>query len=467
MLYKDTKDLVEKTKSALRISGDSVKVEDEAKLKTKIIDQLVYNLCLNEDQALKSSCAWVIWEASADLGIYSSSIQGLYEAKGQGKYSKVTVPAVNIRGLTYDVARALFKTAIQAKSLTLIFEIAKSEIEYTFQRPKEYMATCLAAAVKEGFRGPLFVQGDHFQLKAKNFFLKNAEEEVTSVKELIQEAIEGGFYNIDIDSSTLVDLRKETLDEQQLNNYDVCAKLTAFIRKIQPEGVMVSVGGEIGEVGKKNTTPEEFHAFMKGYKKQLDTYGKDLTGISKISIQTGTAHGGVVLPDGSIAKVSLDFDALGKVSQIARQDYGISGAVQHGASTLPDDAFHHFPETETAEVHLATGFQNSIYESKHFPADLREKIYTWLKENCAADRKEGMTDDQFIYKTRKKGFGQFKKELMDLPQDARDAISGELEEKFKFLFQKLNAGNTAALVNKYVHPTRIKKPIPDPLAQSL
>ncbi len=463
MLYKDVKDLRERSKGAVYISPDGVKVEDAAKLKAKLIDELVYNLCLNEDQAVKDSCCWIIREAAGELAIHPSSIQGLYEAKGKGKYDRITVPAVNIRGLTYDVARALVRTALKLKSLSFIFEIAKSEIGYTLQRPAQYAALCLGAAIKEGFAGPLFIMGDHFQLKAKNY-QQDANKEIESLKELISEAVSAGFYNIDIDSSTLVDLSRDTIDEQQRENYDVAAKLTAFIRDIQPEGIIVSVGGEIGEVGGKNTTPEEFHAFMRGFRKHLDKRAKALAGISKISIQTGTSHGGVVLPDGSIAKVSLDFGVLEEISRIARSDYGLSGTVQHGASTLPDEAFHRFPETETAEVHLATGFQNIIYESKHFPRELREKIYTWLKKNCAADRKEGMSDEQFIYKTRKKGFGPYKLELMSLPEETRGNIGRELEEKFSFLFQKLNAADTEALVNRYVKPIRIKKPCPEALA---
>lgn len=460
MFYKDIQEMIEKAKEAVEVSRQGVRIENQTKLRAKTIDQLVYNLCLNQDQAVKDVCFWMIWELAAEMGIFPSSIQALYQAKGKEKYSKITVPAVNIRGLTYDTARALVRTAIKSKCLSFIFEIARSEIGYTFQRPKEYTGVCLAAAIKEGYQGPLFIQGDHFQLKAKAFFLEDADKELDNIKKLIQEAIAGGFYNIDIDSSTLVDLRPKSLDEQQFNNYDVTAKLTAFIRKQQPQDVEISVGGEIGEVGKKNTTPEEFRAYMEGFKKQLAKYGGDLTGISKISIQTGTAHGGVVLADGSIAEVSLDFEALRRVSEIGRKDFGISGAVQHGASTLPDEAFGHFPENETAEVHLATGFQNIIYESKHFPADLRKKIYAWLTENCSADRKEGMSDEQFIYKTRKKGFGPHKQQIMDLPQEVRNAIGGELEEKFTFLFQKLNAVNTKSLVERYVKPARIKQPCP-------
>ena len=460
MLYRDVTDLLGKTKDTVRVSAEGVRLEDKAKLKAKTIDELVYNLCLNESRAVKDIVFWIIWELAGELGIYPSSIQELYEAKGKGKYSQITVPAVNIRGLTYDVACALVRTALKLKSLSFIFEIAKSEIGYTLQRPAEYTAVCLGAAIKEGFAGPLFIMGDHFQLKSKDY-ARDPDKEVETLKELISEAVSAGFYNIDIDSSTLVDLSQDTIDKQQRENYDVAAKLTAFIREIQPQGLTISVGGEIGEVGGKNTTPEEFHAFMQGFRKQLDKYGAALTGISKISIQTGTSHGGVVLPDGSIAEVNLDFEVLKAISRIAQGHYGLSGTVQHGASTLPDDAFHHFPEAETAEVHLATGFQNIIYESRHFPRELRKKIYAWLDENCAADRKEGMSDEQFIYKTRKKGFGPHKKEIMDLPQGVRENIGRELEEKFAFLFQKLNAADTEALVNRYVKPARIKKACPE------
>ncbi len=88
-----------------------------------------------------------------------------------------------------------------------------------------------------------------------------------------------------------------------------------------------------------------------------------------MSIQTGTSHGGVALPDGSIAEVSIDFDTLRRLSTVAREEYGLAGCVQHGASTLPDEAFHHFPANGAAEIHLATGFQNILYDEPGLPAD--------------------------------------------------------------------------------------------------
>jgi fructose/tagatose bisphosphate aldolase len=222
--------------------------------------------------------------------------------------------------------------------------------------------------------------------------------------------------------------------------------MTRYIRSIEPEGVTVSVGGEIGEIGKGNSTVEDLRAYMNGYLKLLP---EGMKGISKISVQTGTTHGGVALPDGTIAKVKIDFDTLKELSKTAREEYGLGGAVQHGASTLPDEAFDMFPRVDTIEVHLATGFQNIVYDSPHFPGELLERVKNYLDANNANERKEGQTKEQFYYNTRKKALGPFKKEMWGLPEADLNAIMQELEERFSLMFRKLNVANTAGLVGKY------------------
>jgi len=410
------------------------------------IQKTVMELIMTEDSTEKKRLAKEIHDAAYKEGIYPSSIHEFYMARGRGKFGGFTVPAINLRSMTYDLARSIFRVAEKNNSGAFIFEIARSEIGYTNQPPLEYSSTVLAAAIKEGYSGPVFIQGDHFQANATKF-KDNPDKEIEALQTLIADAISSGFYNIDIDSSTLVDLSKPDLKRQQLMNYEVCAKLTQFIRRTQ-KGVTISVGGEIGEIGHQNSTPEDLHAFMAGLKEKLPS---GLAGISKISVQTGTTHGGVVLPDGSVAQINLDFDTLKTLSDVARREYELAGAVQHGASTLPSEAFHKFAECETAEVHLATEFQNMIYDSKHFPAELRKRIYEWLKVNAANEAKQGETEQQFLYKTRKKALGPFKKEIMSLPQKTRDAIAAEIEHKFDFLFKQLNAVNKKDLVNKYVH----------------
>lgn len=416
------------------------------------IEKIAQELIMTDDLPTKQRLARKIFTIAYKRGAYPSSINAFYQARGKEEFpADFTVPAINLRGLTLDLAKSIFRVAKRNNAGAFIFEIAKSEIGYTDQRPLEYASIILAAAVKEGYAGPVFIQGDHFQANAKKF-QENPEQEMEGLKALIKEAVEAGFYNIDIDSSTLVDLSKPEVKKQQYLNYEVCAKLTQFIRQIQPRGIEVSIGGEIGEVGGKNSTPEELRSFMQGYRERLR---KGRTGISKISVQTGTSHGGVVLPDGSLFEVKLDFQTLNSLSEISRKEFGLAGAVQHGASTLPAEAFHKFAEVGTAEVHLATEFQNMIYDSKHFPQELKTKMYDWIKANLASEMKEGETEEQFIYKTRKKALGPFKKEIIGLSQEIRQAIAKEIEEKFEFLFKQLNVIDTKELVDKYTVLKRV------------
>lgn len=424
-------------------------LKDATKFSGDVLDKLVWTVVFGKDDDLKKTAAWIIHMGGHRCGIWPASIQSFYQARGRGEFSGFTVPAINVRGLTYDVGRAVFRAANSLNVGALILEIARSEIGYTEQRPMEYGAVITAAAMKEGYKGPLFLQGDHFQVNAKKY-AADPDKELNAVRDLIKEAIEANFFNIDIDTSTLVDLSKSSITEQQRANFEIASMLTEHVRNLEPEGITTSVGGEIGEVGGKNSTVEELTAFMEGYNESLKSSGGGLTGISKISVQTGTSHGGVPLPDGTIAEVKLDFDILEKLSRVARDEYGLAGAVQHGASTLPDEAFHHFPRTETSEVHLATGFQNIIYDSSVFPDDLRQEIYRFLGDNFQAERKEGQTDEQFIYKTRKKGFGPFKRQIWSLPADVRGTIGDELEAKFRFLFEKLKVENTKDLVNQHI-----------------
>jgi fructose/tagatose bisphosphate aldolase len=430
-----------------------VTIFDQKKLRGEIIDQLV-NLAVFGDKDQKAMAYWLIWELGNSLGTYPASIHQFYMAIGRGEIARrLTVPAINLRAMTYDSARAAFKAAIQRGVGALIFEIARSEIGYTAQRPVEYFSVVMAGAIKEGFLGPLFVQGDHFQVSGKKYKDK-PEEEVKAIEQLIQEAIQAGFYNIDIDTSTLVDLSQSSVPEQQRANYELCARFTSFIRQQQPPGITISVGGEIGEVGGRNSDEIELRAFMDGFNQSKPP---GLPGLSKISIQTGTSHGGVVLPDGTLAQVAIDFNVLQELSKVSRSSYGMGGTVQHGASTLPDEAFNQFVTHEAVEVHLATGFQNIIYDHEKFHPNLKQTIYEYLKANHADEWKAGKTEEQFYYSTRKKGLGPFKNQMWELGEEIRLAIRQTLEEKFGFLFEQLQVGDTQELVRKYVPLVEVEK----------
>ena len=433
-----------------------VTVKRPAALQSAQMDALVRSAVFG-DEASRDYARWLIWEIGQEVGVRAASIHELYIARGQGKIGGFTVPAINVRAMTYDTARAIFRTALRMEAGAFIFEIARSEIAYTEQRPSEYVAVVLAAALREGYRGPVFIQGDHFQVNHKKFAVDPVTE-VNSVKQLVTEAVAAGFYNIDIDTSTLVDLSKKSLDEQQRLNYEVGIDLLKHVRAAQPPDVTISVGGEIGEVGTQNSTVEELRAYMEGFERTRKKQIPDEPGLSKISVQSGTSHGGVVLADGSIADVKIDLDTLGTLSKVAREEYGLAGAVQHGASTLPDSAFNNFPRVETAEIHLATNFQNMLYD--HLPKALREEVYAWLRVNAKDERKEKDTDEQFFYKSRKKAIGPFKRKIWDLPGEVKQELARAYDAKFEFLFKQLAIGGTARYVREYVEAPEQHRPMP-------
>jgi len=437
--------------------------ERPAARQSAALDELVRQAVFGAPQE-REQARWLIWEIGQAGGVRPASIHELYLARGRGEVPPFTTPAINVRVLAYDSARAIFRAARRLDVGAVICEIARSEIGYTEQRPAEYVAVMTAAALREGFTGPLFIQGDHVQVNAKKY-AADPEAELQAIRTLIEEELHAGFYNIDVDTSTLVDLSKATLDEQQRVNYERAAELTKFIREREPDGVTVSVGAEIGEVGGKNSDVHELHAFMEGYRRTLQSLGSPpYAGISKISVQTGTSHGGVVLPDGSIARVQLDLEALRALSAAARATYRLGGAVQHGASTLPPDAFSHFPKCEAIEIHLATNFQNIVFDHPRLPVEFRRELNDWVKGECKDEWKKGDTAEQFIYKSRKRAIGPFKRRLWDLPADVRDAIGADLEKTFAFLFEQLRVTGTRAATDRYVKPPLQSHAQPRPVA---
>ncbi len=453
--------LVDLLSGTAHLDGDRLVVDDEAAFRDRAIRDLAWTAAFSTDEPTVEAARWLVWEASQALGARSASIQDFYLARARGEFHGFTVPAINLRAQTFDMARTVYETAAAADVGAVILELARSEQTYTYQRPAEYTTSVLAGAIAAGWRGPVFIQGDHYQFNAAKY-AADPEKVTEEIRGACRQAIAVGYLNIDIDSSTLVDLSQPNVDLEQRENYHRAAELTALIRELEPDGVTISVGGEIGEVGKQNSTEPELRAYLDGYRLELDARRPGALGISKVSIQTGTSHGGVPLPDGSVAAVKLDFEVIRRLGEVARS-YGLAGCVQHGASTLPDDLFHHFPAVETAEIHLATGFQNLLYEHPAFPASIHAAIHDWCFANALDERKAGQTDEQFVYSSRKKAIGPFKRELWDLA--AKDEILAAQRRKIGFLFAELKVSGTSELVDRYVQPVETHRPLPAGLSE--
>ena len=179
-------------------------IDGNLKIASEEVDSLVYAAVFGTETE-KQDARYETWKLGKENGIICASINDLYMARGVGKLpNDFTVPAMNLRGMNYDLARSVFSVAKKRRVGAMIFEIARSEMGYTDQSPFEYTTVVTAAALREGWSGPLFIQGDHFQAKAKSMGVPK-DGELDAIKDIIRQSVAGGFYNIDIDMSTLVD----------------------------------------------------------------------------------------------------------------------------------------------------------------------------------------------------------------------------------------------------------------------
>ena len=407
------------------------------------------------DESARDDARWLIWEIGQSVGVIPSSIHDLYLARGRGETGGYTVPAINVRGMAYDTARSIFRTAVRLDAGAFICEIARSEIAYTDQRPAEYVAVLIAAALREGWRGPLFIQGDHFQVSAKKFAVDPVTE-VDAVKKLAREAIAAGFYNIDIDTSTLVDLSKPNLDEQQRANYEQAADIANFVRNEQPEGINVSLGGEIGEVGTENSTVEELHAYMQGFNRTLESSRPGAEGLSKISVQSGTTHGGVVLADGTIADVQIDFGTLERLSEVCSR--AITALPEPCSTVRPRCLIRHFitfrgprlPKFISRPIssRCCTITCRRIFATRSTSGSgktPRMNASPPIRTNSSSTRRErrrsaSSSDDSGISM-----------------KPSKAALAAAYDAKFGFLFEQLAIGGTAGAVAKHVKPVKVHR----------
>ena len=203
MVYRSKSEFLDK--AALALDGDGIAFLDREGFRTGAVDDVVETIILGDDPEVRDFAFQVVRQAAKEFKVYPHSIQAIYEARAKDNLTYFAVPAMNLRTLTYDLARAVFRSVAKIDAGAFIFEIARSEIGYTDQPPEWYAANVILAAVKEGYSGPVFIQGDHFQVNLKKF-KADPDKEIQALKNLISDAVASGFYNIDIDSSTLVDL---------------------------------------------------------------------------------------------------------------------------------------------------------------------------------------------------------------------------------------------------------------------
>jgi hypothetical protein len=381
----------------------------------------------------------------ADLrtfGVYPASLRSWYRAVGRGELAPVTVPAFTVRGLTYVLGRAMWRAALARRAGPFMFELAPSEASTGGQLFEEYAALALAAAAREGYRGPVFLQGDHFGIEAP--------QEFDGVLALARRVTSAGFYQLDIDASHLFDLKSSDLAGFHAPNARATARMAAELRGSQP-GSRLVLGGAVAEIGGRNTTVADLLAF---YQELLRSVPAGLAPLDKVSAQTGTMHGGLIQADGTLGRMPVDIDLATDLGRQARA-LGLNGLVQHGASTLSLADLARLPEANVVEVHLATQVQNIVFDHPAFPADLLERMRERLllsdrgAEGEHAAETDSSSEAQRFYRARWTAWGLFRTELLALPEAALGPITECLSAWVADIFQALRAEGLADRVRTY------------------
>src|SRR5262245_10763188 len=91
-----------------------------------------------------------------------------------------------------------------------------------------------------------------------------------------------------------------------------------------------------------------------------------------------------------------------------------------------------------------------VYEHPQLPPDLKAEMYAWIRQNATEERKPTDTEEQFIYKARKKAIGPFKRRMWSIEGGNRQAIGQALQDRFTFLMRQLKIDGTAKAVAKFV-----------------
>jgi len=440
------KALFELLETACTLDGaELVEITDSEKLQSDVIYTLQYHASVSENEEVKTACIYWIRKIAGAMNITTGSNVDFYDKKASGEYQFFTVPAVNLRMATFHKARALVRAADALELPHLVMELAVSEMGYTAQEKREFVALVKAAYISLGITDrTLYLQADHYQLDPKKY-AEDSGKEMQRVKDLIAKAIEAGVYNIDIDASKFeTDDPNKTDRENQAENARLTAELFHFIRQYERENdlpCVISVGGEVGEVGGENTKYPQVNAYLDMVREHMQELGSgDAKGLSKVSINVGSAHGGVLGPDGQpLDVVPLDFTAHHDLYMLGKDPMS-SGehvvTVQHGASTLPKKYFPLFPAMHVGEIHLATGFQNVVWSVlEKEDTTLFEKMKNLAHEHFAEKIAGHKTEAIGFMKERKRVTQFIKKDLLLSP--AVPVIEKALETEFTEIFSSL------------------------------
>ncbi|HEX3157182.1 MAG TPA: aldolase [Gemmatimonadaceae bacterium] len=441
---------------AVVVDGERVTVRDADALESPRLDALVRSAVFGE-MAVRERARWLLWELARAAGVRVASMHELGAARARGEVGGFAVPAVSLRGPAYVGARAVFRVARRLDAGAFALTIARAEIAHADQRPAEYVSVVLGAALREGYRGPVFLQADHFRVNPVTY-AADPEGEVAALKQLAREAVEAGCWNVDLDTSALARRDVTAPASRQQPNAEVTADVLAYLREHEPRGATICVGAELGTLDvRRHDAAAELRAFLTGVQQGLGRRkGDGVAGLSKVGVRTAAMAGRT--PLGGEAVGRPEAWALAALSRLARMEYGLAGTVHYASAGLPAGALAEFARADVAQVHLGARFQQLLLDA--LPGELSAAMEAWAIEHAPGLRQPGESMADAVERARWKALGPFKRAIWELPAAYGDALGTTYERLLEPLFVALGVTDTAPLASAHASTPMPALPLP-------
>lgn len=406
-------------------------------LRGELVDRLAITAALGDSEDVKEMARFLIRASAISHNIWCDSVSPIFLGIGQGKYQGFTIPAINLRGITYYLARRVFHSARRQKAGPIVFQLSSSEMDITGQPPSEYVSCILAAALRENYSGPVFLQASRIGTRDQ----KTDSLDLPDIKPsaLIADAIASGIFNLEFECS-------DDLDET--------VKLISEIRMHQPDGVSIAVGCTIPLPKSRQTAVQELLGFVTGLKTRLQDL-KINESVCKINLVCNSDPMGSDFLDQDQMTGMLDFNRLGALSEILREQLGMAGPVLSSSHEIQADFFDQVATYKISELKMETWIQDLILNHDRFPTGLREEIRAYLETEYTHLRKADWSDQHFYNNLRSRAWKPYKKTLWSLDHRTRLTISNSFEDRIKLLFENLHVGLNKKLVNRLYKKIKI------------
>ncbi|GAB6067702.1 hypothetical protein JCM13664_10200 [Methylothermus subterraneus] len=356
MLFYRASGLEALLRDCLEVRGNEVRIVDAHRLRKERLDALVYNALSQPEESVRYFLCWLIRQAASGCAVYPASLAGWYTKVGRGQAPQCVIPAVNLQDLTYAMGRAAFRAARETGSGALVFSLNGTS------PPVDYATCLLAAALREGYEGPVFLEADW--LRAESV------EDLSSLQERAEEALAAGFFNLLFDPRRLFDLTLPDPTSQVQAAYALCAELAGAVRRSEPKGVGSAIGVRFD--GADPDLVPHLRAFVEGFTGEFTRRAGHVPGLSKLEL---CVRGAADLPGG------VDF------AEVARREYFLPTGVGLKDASALEEVVETAENLPFAELRLGEWLKERLLAQPQWwdlPQERQEALVAELAAEWAA-----------------------------------------------------------------------------------